>query len=63
MEDKQKNSKVMFYIGIVFVIAAAILLLGNFMDESTFPTILGAMGVIFVAASNFRLLKTKNNRQ
>jgi len=59
MENKPKGSKVMFYAGIVFVITAAILLLGNFMGESTFPTILGALGVIFIGASKFRLLKTK----
>jgi hypothetical protein len=59
-EDKpKKSSKVMFYTGIAFVIVAAILLLGNFRGDSTFPTILGVMGVIFIGASNYRLLKTK----
>lgn len=47
----------MFYIGIVFVIVSAVLLLGNFVGESAFPTILGIMGVIFIGASGFRLLK------
>jgi len=46
----------MFYTGIVFVVISAILLLGNIMKESTFPAILGAMGVIFIGASNFKLL-------
>jgi len=57
MDSKQKSNKVMFYAGIVFVIVSAVLLLGNFMGESTFPTFLGAMGVIFIGASKFRLLK------
>jgi len=57
MENKQKGNKVMFYTGIAFVIVSAVLLLGNFIGESTFPTFLGAMGVIFIGASKFRLLK------
>ena len=57
MENKQKGNKVMFYAGIVFVIVAAVLLLGNFMGESVFPTVLGVMGVIFIGVSKFRLLK------
>jgi len=56
-KDTPKNSKLMFFTGVIFIVASAILLLGNFMGESTFPTILGAMGVIFMAASNFRLFK------
>jgi len=59
MDYKPKSSKVMFYAGIAFVVIAAILLLGNFMGESTFPTILGVLGVIFIGASGFRLLKIK----
>jgi len=42
MENKPKGNKAMFYAGIVFIIASAIL---------------GAMGVIFIGASKFRLLK------
>ena len=57
MENKPKGNQAMFYTGIVFVIASAVLLLGNFMGDSTFPTILGVMGVIFIGASRFRLLK------
>ena len=52
-----KSNKFMFFMGIIFVVASAIFLLGNFTDESVFPTFLGAIGVIFIAASNFRLLK------
>ena len=57
VENKPKENKAMFYTGIVFIIVSAILLLGNFMGESTFPTILGVMGVISIGASKFRLLK------
>ena len=57
-EQKPKSNKVMFFMGILFVLAAAILLLGNFTGESIFPTILGIMGIVFIGASRFRLLKT-----
>jgi len=57
MENKLVGNKVMFYMGIVFVLTSAVLLLGNFMGESTNPTILGTMGVIFIGASKVRLLR------
>ena len=57
MESKQKCNKIMFYAGIAFVVVSAILLLGNVIKESTFPAILGVLGVIFIGASKFRLLK------
>lgn len=50
-----KSSKFMFFTGIIFAISSAILFLGNFAGESSFPTILGIMGVVFMGASNFRL--------
>ena len=56
MENKPGN-KIMFYTGVIFAVMSAVLLLGNFTGESTFPTVLGIMGVVFIAASNFRLLK------
>ncbi len=59
MRNKSKGSKLMFYTGIAFVIGSAILLLGGFMRENTFPIVLGVIGVIFIAASNFRLLNLK----
>jgi hypothetical protein len=43
--------------GIVFVVVSAVLLLGDFIKESAFAAFLGAMGVIFIAASKFRPLK------
>ena len=57
MENKLVGNKVMFYMGIVFVLTSAVLLLGNFMGENTNPTILGTMGVIFIGASKVRLLR------
>lgn len=59
LDDTPRNSKFMFFTGITFVVVSAALLLGNFMGESTFPTMLGAMGVIFIGASGFRLLRIK----
>ena len=56
-KNTPKSSKFMFFTGIIFSIASAILLLGNFMGESTFPITLGIMGVVFIGASNFRLFK------
>jgi hypothetical protein len=57
LDDTPKSSKFMFFIGMIFVVASAILLLGNFMGESTFPTILGIIGVVFIGVSHFRLFK------
>lgn len=57
MVDQKKSSKPMFYMGIAFIVVSAILLLGGFIGESTFPAILGCMGVIFIATSNVRVLK------
>jgi hypothetical protein len=57
MGNKQEGNKAMFYAGIVFVLVAAVLFLGNFMRGSTFPTFLVIMGVVFIGASKFRLLK------
>jgi hypothetical protein len=57
MENKLVGNKVMFYTGMALIIASVVLLLGNFMGENTNPTILGTIGVIFIGASKFRLLK------
>ena len=46
-----------FYTGITFIVVAAILLLGDFMGDSTFPTILGILGVLAIATSKYRPLK------
>jgi uncharacterized membrane protein HdeD (DUF308 family) len=57
MKKKKEGNKSMFYTGIVFIVISAILLLGNFMGESTFPLFLGLLGIISLGASKFRLLK------
>ena len=57
MKNELKSNIIMFYIGVIFIIAAAILLLGNFMTENTFPIILGILGILFMGASRYRPLK------
>lgn len=57
MPEDKKGSKVMLIVGIVFVCIASVLLLGNFMGESTVPTVLGFLGVVFIGASNYRVMK------
>jgi hypothetical protein len=52
-------SKPMFWIGIIVIVMAAILLLGNFMGDSAFPIVLGIIGIVFIGASNYRPLKRK----
>ena len=57
MDNKRKSNKVMFYAGIAFTIISAVLLYKNLMGESAFPIILGVVGIIFIGASKFRMLK------
>ncbi len=57
MDSKQKGNKAMFYTGIVLAIISAVLLLGNFREGSASPIVLGIIGVVFIAASNYKLLK------
>ncbi len=52
-------NKIMFWIGIVFIVIAAILLLGNFMGDSTFPAFLGLLGIIALGGSRYRPIKQK----
>ena len=52
------SNKIVFYTGISFIAVAVILLLGNFMGDSTFPMFLSILGIISIATSNYRLLKT-----
>jgi len=53
MKKKKEGSKSMFYFGIAFIIISAILLLGNFLGDSTFPAFLGLLGIISIGASKF----------
>jgi len=52
-------NKIMFYTGIIFIVVAAILLIGNFLVDSTFPIILGILGIISIGASKYRPLEGK----
>ena len=59
MDNKQKGSIIMFCAGVGMAVAAAIMFLGDYLVESNFPIILLIMGIVFMGASNFHLLKTK----
>ena len=50
-------NKIMFYTGIIFIVIAAILMIGNFLGDSTFPIMLGILGIISIGASKYRPLK------
>jgi len=52
----------MFGVGIILIVVAAILLLGNFLGDSTFPIFLGVLGIISIGASKYRPLKPKKKR-
>ena len=57
-----EEQRIGFYAGITFIVIAAILLLGNFMGDSTFPTILGILGVLAIGASKYCPLKGKKTQ-
>jgi hypothetical protein len=52
-------NKTMFWVGIVFIIIATILLLGNFMGDSAFPVVLGLLGIISIGSSQYKPMKQK----
>jgi len=52
----------MFGVGIILIIVAAILLIGNFLVDSSFPIFLGVSGIISIGASKYRPLKVKKKR-
>jgi len=52
----------MFGVGIILIIVAAILLIGNFLADSSFPIFLGVLGIISIGASKYRPLKVKKKR-
>jgi len=45
------SNKIQLLTGIICIVIAAILLLGNFLGDSAFPAILGVLGIIAIAAS------------
>jgi len=55
-------NKIGFYTGIIFIVVAAILMIGNFMGDSTFPIILGILGIISIGASKYRPLEGKKKK-
>lgn len=54
-------NKTRFYTGLFIVVVAAILLLGNFLGDSTFPIFLGILGIIVMGASKYRPLEGKKS--
>jgi succinate-acetate transporter protein len=52
-------NKIIFLIGISMIVIAAVLLLSNFMGDSTFPAFLGFLGIVMICASNYRPMKQK----
>ena len=53
MEKKSKSKTYMLYVGIALIIIAAILMVGNFMSENTYPILLAGMGLVFLISSRF----------
>lgn len=56
-------NKIGFYTGIILIVAAAILMLGNFLGDSTFPVILGILGIIAIGTSKYRPMEGKKQKQ
>ncbi len=54
-----QKDRVMFFIGLAIIAVAAVLLLGNFMGDSTFPAILGFLGIVSIGASRYRPMTGK----
>jgi len=52
-------NKIGFITGIIFIVVAAILLLGNFLGDSSFPIFLGVIGIITIGVSKKPLLTKK----
>jgi len=55
-------NKSMFGVGIILIVVAAVLLLGNFLGDSSFPIFLGLLGIISIGASGYRPMKQKKKR-
>lgn len=56
-------NKIVFYTGIIFIVVAAILLVGNFLGDSTFPIFLGVLGIIAIGASKYRPMKSVKKKK
>ena len=53
------SNKIMFCIGIILVLIAAASMVGNLTGEVMSPTVLGIIGIVFIAASRYRLSGSK----
>jgi len=56
-------NKIGFYTGIIFTVIAAILMIGGFLDDSTFPIILLILGISAIGTSKYRLLESKKKKK
>ena len=56
-------NKIGFYIGIILIIVAAILFAGNFLGDSTFPIVLGILGIVAIGASKYRPMKSVKKKR
>lgn len=56
-------NKIGFYTGMVLIIVAAILLAGNFLGDSTFPIVLGILGIVAIGASKYRPMKSVKKKR
>lgn len=52
-------NKIRFFTGIVFIVASAVLLLGNFLGDSSLPVMLGLLGIIAIGISKYRPMTGK----
>ncbi len=53
---KLKRERTVFYAGVTLITVSAVLLVANAMGDSTYPALLGVLGIIAIASSNFRAL-------
>ena len=56
-------NKIGFYTVIIFILISVILLLGNFIGDSTFPMFLGILGIISIGTSKYRPLEGKKKKK
>jgi hypothetical protein len=55
---RANKNKSMFIVGILFMVVAAIMLLGDFLEtDSSAPVMLGFLGILFITTSGVRPMK------
>lgn len=57
MVTKKKANKIMFFTGLAICLTSAVIMLGNFFENNNPLIVLNMVGIGFIAASNYRLLK------